>query len=106
MHLMWASTGTKEPAAANTLYIEALAAPHASDTMPDKTLLAFADHGRVGSPIRIYGGDAEADIALIARHGVDLEALATQLQHAGGASYAKSWDALLGRLREKTAQLG
>jgi len=104
--LLWASTGTKDPAAPDTLYIEALAAPDTIDTMPDKTLLAFADHGRVGAPMRIDGGDAEAVIASIARHGVDVEALATQLQHEGGASFAKSWDALLGGLRGKTAQLG
>ena len=104
--LLWASTGTKDPAAPDTLYIEALAAPDTVNTMPDKTLLAFADHGRVGAPMPTDGGDAEAVIASIARHGVDIQALATQLQHEGGASFAKSWDALLGRLREKTAQLG
>jgi len=104
--LLWASTGTKDPAAPDTLYIEALAAPDTIDTMPDKTLLAFADHGRIGAPMRIDGGDAEAVIAAIARHGVDVDALATQLQHEGGASFAKSWDALLAGLREKTARLG
>ena len=104
--LLWASTGTKDPAAPDTLYIEALAAPDTVDTMPDKTLLAFADHGRVGAPMPTDGGDAEAVIASIARHGVDVEAIATQLLQEGGASFAKSWDALLAGLREKTAQLG
>ena len=104
--LLWASTGTKDPAAPDTLYIEALAAPDTIDTMPDKTLLAFADHGRVGAPMRIDGGDAEAVIASIARHGVDIDALATQLQLEGGTAFAKSWDALLAGLRKKTAQLG
>jgi transaldolase len=73
--------------------------------MPDKTLLAFADHGQVAAPMATDGGDAEAVIAEIAGHGVDIDALATQLQQEGGASFAKSWGALLGGLRDKTAQL-
>ena len=73
--------------------------------MPDKTLLAFADHGRVGAPMPVDGGDAEAVIAAIARQGVDIDAVATQLQKEGGASFSKSWEALLGGLREKTARL-
>ena len=103
--LLWASTGTKDPAAPDTLYVEALAAPDTVDTIPDKTLLAFADHGRVGAPMPVDGGDAEAMLAAIARHGVDIDAVATQLQKEGGASFSKSWDALLGGLREKTVQL-
>ena len=74
--LLWASTGTKDPAAPDTLYVEALAAPDTVDTMPDKTLLAFADHGEVGAPMPADGGDAEAVIARVARHGVDLDAIA------------------------------
>ena len=103
--LLWASTGTKDPAAPDTLYVEALAAPDTIDTMPDKTLLAFADHGRIGAPMPVDGGDAEAVLAEFVRQGVDLEAVATQLQNDGGASFAKSWDALLAGLRDKTAQL-
>ena len=103
--LLWASTGTKDPAARDTLYIEALAAPDTINTMPDKTLLAFADHGRIGAPMPVDGGDAETVLAAIAGHGIDLDALATQLQKEGGASFAKSWDALLAGLREKTARL-
>ena len=103
--LLWASTGTKDPAARDTLYIEALAAPDTIDTMPDKTLLAFAEHGRVGAPMPVDGGDAETVLAGIAGHGIDLAALATQLQKEGGTSFAKSWDALLAGLHEKTARL-
>jgi len=103
--LLWASTGTKDPAAPDTLYVEALAAPDTVDTMPDKTLLAFADHGRVGAPMAVDGGTAEAVIAAIAREGVDIDAIATQLQKEGGASFAKSWGALLDGLRAKTTQL-
>ena len=103
--LLWASTGTKDATARDTLYIEALAAPETIDTMPDKTLLAFADHGRVGAPMPVDGGDAETVLADIAGHGIDLDALATQLQKEGGASFAKSWDALLAGLRDKAAKL-
>jgi transaldolase len=103
--LLWASTGAKDPAAPDTLYVEALAAPDTVNTMPDKTLLAFADHGRVGAPMATNGGDAEAVIAAVASRGVDADRLATQLQQEGGAAFSKSWDALLGGLRDKTAQL-
>ncbi len=103
--LLWASTGTKDPAASDTLYVEALAAPDTIDTMPDKTLLAFADHGRIAAPMAVDGGDAEATIAAIAGQGVDVDAIAAQLQKEGGASFAKSWDALLRGLRDKTARL-
>ena len=103
--LLWASTGTKDPAASDTLYVEALAAPDTVDTMPDKTLLAFADHGRVGAPMATDGGDAEAVIAAVAGQGVDVDALATQLQKEGGAAFSKSWAALNDGLRDKTTQL-
>ena len=103
--LLWASTGTKDPAASDTLYVEALAAPDTVDTMPDKTLLAFADHGRVGAPMATDGGDAEAVIAAVAGQGVDVDALATQLQKEGGAAFSKSWAALIDGLRDKTTQL-
>jgi hypothetical protein len=53
----------------------------------------------------VDGGDAEEVIAAITRHGVDVDALAMQLQKDGGASFAKSWDALLAGLRNKAAQL-
>ena len=103
--LLWASTGTKDPAAPDTLYVEALAAPDTVNTMPDKTLLAFVDHGRVGAPMATDGGDAEAVIAAVAGHGIDVDGLATQLQKEGGAAFSKSWNGLLGGLRDKTAQL-
>ena len=57
--LLWASTGTKDPEASDVLYIEALASPFTVNTMPENTLLAFADHGEVGDPMPADGGDAE-----------------------------------------------
>ena len=57
--LLFASTGTKDEKASDTLYIEAFAAPDTINTMPDKTLNAFADHGKVGDPLPADGGDAD-----------------------------------------------
>jgi transaldolase len=103
--LLWASTGTKDPKAPETLYVEALAAPDTVDTMPEKTLKAFAEHGKVGAPMPLDGGDAEQTIAAIRREGVDIEALADKLQKDGGDSFKKSWSALMGGLEEKITRL-
>ncbi len=103
--LLWASTGTKDPAAPDTLYVEALAAPDTVDTMPDKTLKAFADHGKVGSPMAADGGDAEAVIAGLRKLGIDDAALALRLQKEGAASFQKSWDSLIAGLKDKSSQL-
>ena len=89
--LLWASTGTKDPQASDTLYIEALAAPNTINTMPDKTLLAFADHGALRGELPADGGDAEATLAEFARAGVDDAALAEQLLREGTQSFDKSW---------------
>ena len=99
--LLWASTGTKDPAASDTLYLEALAAPDTINTIPEKTLLAFADHGKIGTPLPTDGGYAEAVLEEFRREGIDDEALATQLQREGVEAFAKSWRGLLSRIREK-----
>ena len=89
--LLWASTGTKDPEAPDTLYVEALAAPDTINTMPEKTLLAFADHGEVKGVLPVDGGDAEAVLAEFSADGVDDAALAAQLQREGAEAFAKSW---------------
>jgi transaldolase len=101
--LLWASTGTKDPAASDTLYVEALAAPDTIDTIPDKTLLAFADHGKVGATLPVDGGYAEAVLEEFRREGVDDEALAARLQREGVQAFAKSWSALMSRIRQKSS---
>jgi len=101
--LLWASTGTKDPDAPDTLYIEALAAPDTINTIPDKTLHAFADHGEVKGVLPVDGGDAEAMRAEFARIGVDDAALATQLQREGAESFDKSWQDLMDRIASKSA---
>ena len=103
--LLWASTGTKDPAAVDTLYVEALAAPDTIDTIPEKTLHAFADHGKVGAAMPEDGGYAEAVLEELRREGVDDEALAARLQREGAAAFSTSWHALLARIGEKSAQL-
>ena len=103
--LLWASTGTKDPQAPDTLYIDALAAPDTINTMPDKTLLAYADHGKVGATMPVDGGYAEAVLEEFRREGVDDDALAAQLQREGTEAFSTSWWALLSRIKEKSAQL-
>ena len=103
--LLWASTGTKDPQAPDTLYIDALAAPDTINTIPDKTLLAYADHGKVGATMPVDGGYAEAVLEEFRREGVDDDALAAQLQREGTKSFSTSWGALLSRIKEKSSQL-
>jgi transaldolase len=103
--LLWASTGTKDPKASDVLYIKSLAAPHSVNTMPEKTLLALADHGEIGDLLPHDGGDAEAELARFTKAGIDLDALAAELQRDGAAAFVKSWDELLECLVEKSAAL-
>ncbi|HEY6158191.1 MAG TPA: transaldolase [Gemmatimonadales bacterium] len=103
--LLWASTGTKDPAASDTLYIETLAAPDTINTIPDRTLLAFAEHGQLRGVMPVDGGDAENTIAAFRRQGVDDAALATRLQREGTVSFDKSWQDLLDCIASKSATL-
>lgn len=102
--LLWASTGTKDPAAPDTLYVQALAAPGTINTLPEKTLLAFAEHGRLQGVLPADGGNAEAVIEEFHREGVDDEALAERLQREGVDAFATSWHALLARIRDKSGK--
>ena len=103
--LLWASTGTKDPKAPDTLYVEALAAPFTVNTMPAGTLKAFGDHGKVGSPMAMDGGDAEEVLKEFAAAGVDVDALAQRLQDEGGASFVKSWNDLMDQIGSKSVQV-
>ncbi len=104
--LLWASTGTKDPNAADTLYIDALAAPDTINTMPEKTLLAFADHGTVQRMLAPDGGDSGRVLEQFGRCGIDPAALAFELQREGAAAFSKSWNALLDRLASKSDAVG
>jgi transaldolase len=103
--LLWASTGTKDPQAPDTLYIEALAAPDTINTMPEPTLLAFAEHGKVSAAMPTDGGDAEALLAEFQRLGVQQGTLAAELQREGARSFTSSWNDLLECLESKSARL-
>jgi transaldolase len=93
--LLWASTGTKDPAAPDILYIKALAAPFTVNTMPEGTVKAFADHGDIRDILPADGGDCEDVLAQFAKAGVDIDALAAKLQDEGAKSFVKSWDELM-----------
>jgi transaldolase len=93
--LLWASTGTKDPDASDTLYIEAFASPFTVNTMPEPTLKAFADHGEIGDLFPADGGNAEQVLAEFGEAGIDVEALAERLQEEGKAAFDKSWRELL-----------
>jgi len=99
--LLWASTGTKDPGASDTLYVQALAAPATIDTMPDRTLQAFAEHGHVAAALPRDGGDADRVLAEFAYAHIDLDALALRLQHDGVAEFVKSWHALMRGIEAK-----
>ena len=101
--LLWASTGTKDAAAPDTLYVQALVAAGTINTLPEKTLWAFADHGQIGTPLPADGGYADAVLEEFRREGVDDAALAARLQREGVESFAASWHATLSCIREKCA---
>ena len=101
--LLWASTGTKDPEASDTLYIEALAAPDTIATIPEKTLRAFAEHGNLRGVLAEDGGDAESVLARFMSAGIDVDGLATTLQRDGAQAFVKSWAELLRCIDSKSA---
>jgi transaldolase len=101
--LLWASTGTKDPKASDTLYVEALAAPFTINTIPDGTLKAFGDHGEVGELLAPDGGDCEKVLASFIKAGINIDALAAQLQNDGAETFVKSWNDLITSVESKSA---
>jgi hypothetical protein len=93
--LLYASTGTKDPKLSDSLYVSALASPNTVNTMPEHTLLAFADHGVLSGLVSAGGGNAEETLFAISRAGIDIEALGAKLQKDGADSFVKSWNELL-----------
>ena len=100
--VLWASTGTKDPEASDYLYVKALASPHTVNTMPEQTLLKFGEHGTLGRMLSPGGGNAEEVIFKITRLGIDVDALAEQLQKEGAEAFVKSWNELMSVLAVKT----
>lgn len=99
--LLWASTGTKDPKASDVLYIKSLAAPFTVNTMPENTLMAFAEHGDAGPIMAEDGTAAEEALTQLAQTGVDINGLATRLQDEGAKSFVKSWNDLLTVIESK-----
>jgi transaldolase len=95
----------KDPQAPADLYVSAFAAPETIDTMPEKTLLAFAAGGKVGAVMPPDGGDAEQVLERFAAAGIDVAALATKLQAEGAQSFVKSWAELMHIIEEKGSEL-
>jgi transaldolase len=103
--LLWASTGTKDPKASDTLYVKALASPLTVNTMPEATLKALEDHGQIGAILSPDGGDCEQVLAEFGKAGVDVTALATRLQEDGAKAFVNSWNELMEVIGAKSAAL-
>jgi transaldolase len=103
--LLWADTGTRDPGAPDTLYVEQLVAPGTIDTVPEKTLLAFAEHGQVKQTLTLEGDEADKVIADCRAEGIDVDALAARLQREGSAAFVASWNRLLAGIAQKGAAL-
>ena len=103
--LLWASTGTKDPKASDILYIKALAAPFTVNTMPEATLKALATHTELGELLPTDGGNCEEVLAQFAKAGIDVDALAAQLQNEGAESFVRSWNDLMAVISSKSASL-
>lgn len=99
--LLWASTGTKDPDASDVLYVEALAAPQTINTLPDKTLKAFADHGHVHQGLMRDGDECDRWIEKFEQVGIKVDALAQRLQSEGAQSFVKSWNGLMAEIDRK-----
>src|ERR1700730_12715196 len=103
--LLWASTGSKDPKASDVLYVKALAAPFTVNTMLEGTLKAFADHGGVGATLPADDGNYQEEMAQFPRAGIDVHALAKQLQEEGAKSFVNSWNDLMRVIDSKSAVL-
>lgn len=104
--VLWASTGTKNPALPDTYYLGRLAAPGTVDTIPEATLLAFADHGVVCDLLPPDPAGSDAVLSAVRAAGVDITALASKLQADGATAFRTSWAALLACMDRKVEQLG
>jgi transaldolase len=100
--VLWASTGTKDPKAPALMYIHALASPYTVNTMPEGTLKALATSSESFGYMPADGGDCEQVLAEFGKAGIDIDALATQLQEEGAKSFVASWQNLLSVIASKS----
>ena len=99
--LLFASTGTKDPSAPKTMYVEGLAAPDTVNTMPEETLLALAESGVTIRALPTDGADSRAMLARFEEAGISIEGLGLELQQKGADAFNKSWESLMARIDEK-----
>ena len=100
---LWASTSTKDPSYPDTLYVDSLVAPDTVNTMPEKTLDAFDDHGTLARTADADFDAAREVLARLAEVGVDLNDVTAQLEVEGVASFTSSFDSLIETLTAKAA---
>ncbi len=100
---LWASTGTKNPAYSDVLYVAELIGPDVVNTMPEHTLRAFADHGVVARTLDADPGAAQRVLAAAAAAGIDLDAVTAQLEREGVGSFCDSYHQLLACIEHKLA---
>jgi len=103
--LLWASTGTKDDSVSDVLYIENLIRPYTINTMPEKTLLAFANHGEIHTALSDYDLKADATLCQFEKQGISIVHLANQLQKDGADAFVKAWDDLLLAIEHKRSHL-
>lgn len=99
--LLWASTGVKDPAYPDTLYVDQLIGPDTVNTMPPQTMDAFRDRGTVADTLTDGVDEARRVLAEVERLGLDLDAVTSRLVDEGVASFVKSFDDLLGTIAAK-----
>jgi transaldolase len=103
--LLMASTSTKDPSLPDTMYVTALAAARTVNTMPEETLHAFHDHGKVESLVRTDGGEGPRTLAALEKVGCSVDACALELQKEGADSFVKSWNDMLAKIHAKSAAM-
>ncbi|MCL8013688.1 transaldolase [Streptomyces sp. AS02] len=104
---LWASTGVKDPAYKDTLYVDELVAPGTVNTMPEATLNATADHGGItGDTVTGGYAQARADLAAVEALGVSYDEVVTQLEDEGVAKFEVAWQDLLDAVKKSLSSKG
>jgi transaldolase len=98
---LWASTGVKNPAYRDTMYVDDLVVENTVNTMPEKTLDAVADHSEIkGDQVRQFYGDAAAHLSALADAGIDYDDVIKVLIKEGVEKFVKAWDEMLGEVTQ------
>ena len=103
---LWASTGVKNPAYPDTMYIDELMGPDTVNTIPEATMTAFEDHGNPGSNLTIGHDKARAEMKALADEGISIDSITNELLIAGVKAFADSYESLLNRIDEKLQAIG